>query len=125
MAPQEPLSSPYRAAERLMGFLHPSFLAGLGALALPLLFHLLRRSQVREETFPTLRFFRLIQKRSTFLFRVGHLLLLLLRLSILVLITLLFVQISIPLKEKRMAERRGEAWSLYVNRTRKLIPRVY
>lgn len=75
-----------------MGFLHPSFLAGLGALALPLLFHLLRRSQVREEAFPTLRFFRLIQKRSTFLFRVGHLLLLLLRLSILVLITLLFAQ---------------------------------
>ena len=40
-------------------------------------------------------------------------------------VTALFVQISIPLKETRMAERRGENWSLYVNRTKKLIPGLY
>lgn len=41
------------------------------------------------------------------------------------LVTGLFVQISIPLKERRMAERRGENWSFYVNRTPRLIPGLW
>lgn len=75
-----------------MGFLHPSFLLGLASLAFPLLLHLLKRRKVRRMDFPTLRFFRLVQKRTSVLFRVGHLLLLLLRLSILAGITFLFAQ---------------------------------
>jgi steroid 5-alpha reductase family enzyme len=38
-------------------------------------------------------------------------------------ITALFVMISIPLKEARMAERRGELWTAYVARTPALLPR--
>lgn len=37
-------------------------------------------------------------------------------------ITALFVFVSIPLKETRMAERRGEAWTAYVARTPALLP---
>ena len=37
-------------------------------------------------------------------------------------ITALFVLISIPLKEARMAERRGETWQAYVSRTPSLLP---
>lgn len=75
-----------------MGFLHGGFLFGLGSLALPLLFHFLRRQQVRRVPFSTLRFFQLIQRRSSMLFRIGHLLLLLLRLAVLAFVTLLFAQ---------------------------------
>ena len=37
-------------------------------------------------------------------------------------ITALFLFISIPLKETRMAERRGELWEAYVERTPMLLP---
>lgn len=75
-----------------MSFLHPGFLFGLLTLSLPLLFHFLKRRRVRKAVFPTLRFLTLIQKRSSVLFRVGNLLLLLLRISLLVLVVLLFAQ---------------------------------
>ncbi len=75
-----------------IGFLHPAFLAGLATLVLPLLLHLLKRRKVRRLEFPTLRFFYLVQKRSSVLFRVGHLLLLLLRLLALAAVTILFAQ---------------------------------
>lgn len=75
-----------------MNVLHPGFLLGILSVAAPLLLHLLKRRQIRQVDFPTLRFFHLVRRKASMLLRVGNLLLLVLRCSLLVLVTLLFAQ---------------------------------
>src|SRR5476649_1029758 len=62
-----------------MNFLTPAFLAGLGALSIPILIHLINREKRVVVQFPSLMFLHKIPYRSIRRQKIRHLLLLLLR----------------------------------------------
>src|SRR5512139_4154521 len=69
-----------------MSFLAPLFLLGGLAIALPFVFHLIRRSTREQTPFSSLMFLRPTPPRLTRRSRLEHLLLLLLRCAVLVLL---------------------------------------
>ncbi len=75
-----------------MGFIAPLILVGLGALAIPVLLHLIQRERKRVVEFPSLMFLRQIPYRSVRRRRVRDWLLLLLRLTALAVIVLAFAR---------------------------------
>lgn len=75
-----------------MGFLAPLFLAGLAALSLPLLFHLVRRTPRGRQEFSSLMFLAPTPPRLTRRSRLDQILLLLLRLGALVLLAMAFAR---------------------------------
>ena len=70
-------------------FLHPIYLFGLIAAALPLVIHLLNRRKVNRIRFPAVRFILLSQKRISRSYRLRHWLLLALRTFAIILLALL------------------------------------
>lgn len=66
-----------------MSFLHLSLLAGLGVITLPLMLHLLGRSQPQLIDFPALRFVRETSQQQSTAWQLRHFLLLLLRILLL------------------------------------------
>ncbi|MFQ5894604.1 MAG: BatA domain-containing protein, partial [Nitrospinota bacterium] len=64
-----------------ISFLYPALLAGLVALGIPILIHLIRRRRVRLVRFPAVRFILLSRRRIARRHRLKNLLLLLLRLG--------------------------------------------
>ncbi len=75
-----------------MGLLSPWFLAGLGALALPVYLHLLQQHKTTPVPFSSLRFFERRTQSSIKHRRLKYLALLALRLLLLLLLTLAFAQ---------------------------------
>lgn len=75
-----------------MAFLAPLFLVALGALAVPVLIHLIQRERKRVVAFPSLMFLRRIPYQSVRRRRIRHWLLLALRLAALLLIVLAFAR---------------------------------
>lgn len=75
-----------------LGFLVPAFLAGLAALALPILFHLRHRERDRPQRFPSLMFLRRIPIRTTQRRRITDWLLLLLRAGVVALLVAAFAR---------------------------------
>ena len=75
-----------------MNFLYPLFLAGSLAIALPIIFHLIRRSTKTKVPFSTLQFLQPTPPRLTKKSRLEHLWLLLLRCLILILLALAFAR---------------------------------
>ncbi len=75
-----------------MSFLAPAFLAGLAALAVPVLIHLIRRETRRVTDFPSLMFLQRIPVRTMRQQRLRHLLLLALRCLALALLALAFAR---------------------------------
>ena len=75
-----------------MSFLYPLFLAGSLAIALPIVFHLIRRSTKTKVPFSTLRFLQPSPPRLTKKSRLEHLWLLLLRCLILILLAFAFAR---------------------------------
>lgn len=75
-----------------MGFLTPLFLAGLTALAVPVLVHLTRHERGRPMAFPSLMFLKRLPFEETSRRRLRHLLLLLLRLAALALLVAAFAR---------------------------------
>jgi hypothetical protein len=71
-----------------MQFLHPGFLLGLGAIALPVIIHLVARVRARVVLFPSLRFLRQVDRQVTRWRRIQELLLLALRVLALALLAL-------------------------------------
>lgn len=71
-------------------FLHPLFLLGLGALAAPVVLHLMNRAVPRELVFPTIRFILKGRQRQSGRRSLRDLLVLLLRLAVLAALVLLF-----------------------------------
>ena len=71
-----------------MQFLSPWMLSGWGALAVPVIIHLLQRKRVVQIPFSTLRLLRLVQSKTARRSRVENLLLLLLRCLVLALLVL-------------------------------------
>lgn len=80
-----------------MTFLLPILLAGLGALAIPILLHLLRRGERRTLDFPALRYLRQTTREHARTIRFRQLLLLAFRLGIIVLLALAGARLVLPL----------------------------
>jgi hypothetical protein len=83
-----------------VSFLAPLFLAGAAAIALPLLFHLIRRSSREKVVFSSLMFLDPSPPRITKRSRLEHILLLLLRCAVVCLLALAFAR---PFLQKPMA----------------------
>ena len=81
-----------------MNFLAPAFLAGLAAIAVPVLIHLIHRERKAVVEFPSLMFLQRIPYRSVRRQKIRHLLLLILRC---VAIALLVAAFARPFFEKR------------------------
>jgi hypothetical protein len=75
-----------------MGLVAPLVLAGLAALAIPILIHLIQREKNKVVEFPSLMFLRRIPYKSVRRRRIRHLALLLLRLTAIALIVLAFAR---------------------------------
>lgn len=75
-----------------MGLLFPIYLAGLAALSLPILFHLVRRTPKGKQDFSSLMFLRPTPPRLTRRSRLDQILLLLMRLAALSLIAFAFAR---------------------------------
>ncbi len=75
-----------------LGFLVPAFLAGLAALAVPVLFHLRHRERDRPHRFPSLMFLRRIPIRTAQRRRITDWLLLLLRAGVVALLVAAFAR---------------------------------
>ena len=83
-----------------MSFLAPLFLAGAAAVALPFIFHLIRRSSREKVVFSSLMFLDASPPRITKRSRLEHLLLLLLRCAVICLLAFAFAR---PFLQKPMA----------------------
>lgn len=79
-----------------MAFLTPLFFVGLGALAIPVLVHLIQRERKRVVEFPSLMFVKRIPYQSVRRRRIRHWLLLALRAAAIVLIVLAFARPFLP-----------------------------
>ncbi|HVS71917.1 MAG TPA: BatA domain-containing protein [Phycisphaerae bacterium] len=75
-----------------MGFLAPLYIAGLAAIALPIIFHLIRRSPQGKQPFSSLMFLSPSPPRLTKRSRLTNLLLLLLRASAFILLAFAFAR---------------------------------
>src|SRR4030088_211331 len=75
-----------------MAFLTPFFLVGLGAIALPVLIHLIQRERKRVIEFPSLMFVRRIPYQSVRRRRIRHWALLLMRAAAIALIVAAFAR---------------------------------
>src|SRR5580765_4613531 len=75
-----------------MQFLTPAFFIGLGAIAIPVLIHLIQREKKRVVTFPSLMFVRRIPYQSVRRRRIRHWFLLFLRAAAIALIVLAFAR---------------------------------
>ena len=90
----------YSLVIAMLFFLNPLFLWGLAALSIPLVLHLFQRRRTVVIPFPTLRFLKLAQKRSSSRIRFENLILWLLRSLLLALLTLAF---AMPVLRKSSA----------------------
>lgn len=79
-----------------MIFLHPLALFGLAAAAIPALLHLFQRRQPPEAEFPALRYLTEAERRSARRLKLRHLLLLLLRTSLVVAVILAAARPLVP-----------------------------
>ena len=75
-----------------MSFLSPLFLLGLGALAVPIIVHLVRRTRAPQVDFPSLMFVRRIPQRTIRRKRIHNLLLLAMRALAILLVVLAFTR---------------------------------
>jgi hypothetical protein len=79
-----------------MSFLTPAFFVGLGAIAIPVLIHLIQRERKRVVLFPSLMFLQRIPYQSVRRRRIRHWLLLAMRVSALALLVLAFARPFFP-----------------------------
>ena len=79
-----------------MSFLSPLFFAALGAIAIPILVHLIQRERNRVVHFPSLMFLQRIPYQSVRRRRIRHWLLLALRVTAIALLVLAFARPFFP-----------------------------
>src|SRR5437773_4663365 len=79
-----------------MSFLAPAFFLALGAIAVPILIHLIQRERKRVVRFPSLMFLQRIPYQSVRRRRIRHWLLLAMRAAAIVLLVLAFARPFFP-----------------------------
>src|SRR5476651_1344808 len=79
-----------------MSFLSPLLLAGLGAIAIPIVIHLIQRERKRVVQFPSLMFLQRIPYQSVRRRRIRHWLLLAMRVAAIALLVLAFARPFLP-----------------------------
>ena len=89
-----------------MGALAPAFLAGLAAIAIPLLVHLIHRERKETMAFPSLMFLQKVPYRSVRRQKLRHLLLLALRCAAIIIVVLAFAR---PFLRRDVAASAGAA----------------
>src|SRR5204863_10123395 len=94
-----------------MNFLAPAFLAGLAAIAVPVILHLIHRERRVVVEFPSLMFLQRIPYRSVRRQKIRHLLLLLLRCLALAMLVAAFAR---PFFARRLATAGSTTGSLEV-----------
>jgi hypothetical protein len=90
-----------------MAFLSPLFLVGLGALAIPVLVHLIQRERKRVVEFPSLMFVRRIPYQSVRRRRIRHWALLAMRAAAIALIVAAFARPFLPQRASAAAATAG------------------
>jgi hypothetical protein len=75
-----------------MSFLAPAFFLGLGAIAIPILIHLIQRERKRVVMFPSLMFLQRIPYQSVRRRRIRHWFLLAMRVAAIALIVIAFAR---------------------------------
>src|SRR6185312_4051047 len=83
-----------------MGFLAPAFLAGLAAIAVPVIIHLINRERRVVVEFPSLMFLQRIPYKSVRRQKIRHILLLILRCAAIALLVAAFAR---PFFQRRAA----------------------
>ncbi len=90
-----------------MNFINPFFLLGTLVASVPILLHLMKRSQARRIEYPSLMFLRKISRRYIRFQKLRHLLLLLMRILALVLLALAFTRPYLEISDSAMASGPG------------------
>lgn len=103
-----------------MGFLVPAFLAGLAALAIPLLLHLRHRDRDKPVPFPSLMFLEQLTIRTEQRQRVSDWPLLLLRLLLLALLVFAFARPLLRSRAAAVGDTRSRALVLLVDRSQSM-----
>ena len=110
--------NPAQSGRIVLSFLAPLFLAGIGALSLPLIFHFIRKTPRGQTPFSSLMFLSPSPPRLTQRSRLDNILLLILRCAALLLLAAAFMRpffrdaemlASSDLGGRRVAERVGRA----------------
>src|ERR1043166_806410 len=90
-----------------MNFLVPAFLAGLGALSIPVLIHMINRERKAVIQFPSLMFLHKIPYRSVRRQKIRHVLLLIMRCLALAIIAAAFARPFLAKPNKAIAATAG------------------
>lgn len=123
-----------------MNFLVPAFLAGLAALAVPILLHLRRRDREKPQRFPSLMFLERLPIRTDSHRRITDWPLLLLRALVLALLAIAFARPLLPRREaiagetgartvivlldRSMSMAHGATWSAALDSARRILGAV-
>src|SRR2546421_6914051 len=97
-----------------MSFLAPLFLVGFGAIAIPILVHLIQRERKRVVQFPSLMFIQRIPYQSVRRRRIRHWFLLLMRAAAIVLIVAAFARPFLPQRAAAAAALTGGSRELVI-----------
>ncbi len=103
-----------------MSFLAPLFFLGLGAIAVPILVHLIQRERKRVVEFPSLMFVQKIPYQSVRRRRIRHWFLLLMRAAAIALIVAAFARPFLPARRRGDAGRRRRQrarWSILLDQS--------
>ena len=101
-----------------MNFLTPAFLVGVGALAIPILVHLIQRERKRVVEFPSLMFLRRIPYQSVRRRSIHNWLLLCLRAAAVLMLVAAFARPFIPQGALAQGATGGSREDRYVNSAR-------
>jgi aerotolerance regulator-like protein len=93
-----------------MWFLNPLFWLGIGAVAAPILVHLVRRTRARKIEFPALTFVRQVPQRTIRRRTFRNLLLLLLRCLAILLVVIAFTRPFFTRRSERRRRRRRHSY---------------
>ncbi len=98
-----------------MQFVHPYFLTGLTAIAIPVIIHLFNFRKYKRVLFTNVSFIKDIQLQTRKQSRLKHLIILALRILAIIALVTAFAQPFIPLTEQTKTSEAGNALSIYLD----------
>ncbi len=100
-----------------MHFVHPYFLFGLLAIAIPIIIHLFNFHRYRKVYFTNVRFIRNLKQETRKRSQLRHLILLLLRILTILALVMVFAQPYLPAKEQAADMNRKNLVTVYIDNT--------